>query len=173
QNLGKGDITLSGDVTNNGTINFNSNGTPCGSVTKDILIRSSDNATQRTWSTTGTGTFSMTDVDVSYQKVPGGLNLPLQIIANSSSNGGHNNGWTFTNNCSGPYTWIGGVNQSWALPNNWSPIRTTAADGSTSDILIFDGSVTPSPIVTNVPAQTNAAIRLQNGVFGVTLNAVF
>src|SRR5207249_12020710 len=123
------------------------------------------------WSTTGTGTFSMTDVDVSYQKVPGGLSLPLQIIANSSTDSGHNNGWTFTNTCNGPYTWIGGVNQSWILPNNWSPVRTTAADVSTTDVLIFDGNVTPAPTVTNVPTQTNAAIRLQNAVFGVTLNA--
>jgi hypothetical protein len=83
RNLGKGDLTLTGDVSNSGTINFNGNGAACEEVaTNDIQIRS-DNTTQRTW--TGTGTFSFTDVDVDYQKVPGGLTLPLQILVNSGT----------------------------------------------------------------------------------------
>src|SRR4030095_3108136 len=53
---------------------------------------------------------------------------------------------------------------------NWSPIRSTANDGSTSDVLIFDGSVTPVAVVEDVQTQTNAALWLQNGVL-VTLQA--
>jgi CSLREA domain-containing protein len=172
QNLGKGDVKLAGNVANSGSIIFNANGNGCPDA-DDILIRSSDisgvvGTTQRTWS--GTGTFSMTDVDVDYQKVPGGLTLPLQIIANDSTDGTHNSGWIFTNTCNGPYTWIGGPNQSWIVPANWSPVRPTAANPTTTDVLIFDGAVTPSPTISNVPTQTNAAIKLKNGVF-VTLNA--
>src|SRR5947207_10342354 len=40
QNFGTGDLTLSGDVSNAGTINFNGNGVTC-AQTDDILIRSS------------------------------------------------------------------------------------------------------------------------------------
>ncbi|MDT4967194.1 MAG: hypothetical protein QOJ64_1931, partial [Acidobacteriota bacterium] len=168
-NLGTGDLTLSGDVSNSGTINFNANGTTCGQ-TDDILIRSSSTGTQRTWS--GAGTFSLTDVDVQDQKVPGGLTPPLQIIANSSTNSGNNTGWTFTNDAactSGTYTWVGGLNADWQDPTSWSPVRPTAASASTSDTLIFNGSVTPSPIISNVPSQSVAKISLINTI-DVTLN---
>ena len=160
---GFGTLTLWGDVNNSGTIDFNSHGTSCPD-NDDILIRSFPATTQRTWK--GNGTFSMTDVDVQYQKVPGLAQLPLQILVNSGTD--HpttNNGWLFTNTCSGPYTWIGGPNQDWTIATNWSPVRGTPA---TSDILIFDGNVTPSPIVTNVPNETDAQLLLTNGV-SVTL----
>jgi CSLREA domain-containing protein len=175
QNLGKGDVQLAGNVANNGgSIIFNSNGTPCGDAI-DILIRSSDTSgvvgtTQRTW--TGTGTFSMTDVDVRDQIAGSGLPpVPSLIIVNSGHDSGNNIRWTFSGTCDGPYTWIGGANQSWIVPTNWSPVRATAANPTTSDVLIFNGNFTPAPTVTNVPSQTNAAVRLQNAVFGVTLNA--
>ena len=169
RNLGTGDVTLSSGVLNAGQIVFNANGTPCGE-NDDIQIRSSVNGTQRTWS--GTGTFSMTDVDVQDQKVPGGLSRPLQIIVNSGTGAAANNtGWTFTNTCTGPFTWIGGANQDWQAPTNWSPIRATAATTTTTDVLIFDGNVTPGPTLTNVPTQENAAMRLTNGVNAVTLKA--
>ena len=48
RNFGKGDLTLSGDVSNAGTINFNASGTACGD-TDDIAITSS-NSSPRTWS---------------------------------------------------------------------------------------------------------------------------
>jgi CSLREA domain-containing protein len=166
RNLGKGDLTLTGNVANAGQIIFNANGTPCGD-SDDVLIRSSVPGTQRTWS--GAGTFSMTDVDVQDQKVPGLLALPLQIIVNDGTGAAANNtGWNFTSSCTGPYTWIGGANQDWQVPTNWSPVRAPA----TNDVLIFDGNVTPSPIVTNVPSQTIAALRLTNGVHGVKLSAL-
>jgi hypothetical protein len=84
----------------------------------------------------------MTDVDVRDQSVPGGATLPLQILVNSGTNSLNNTGWTFNLTCAGPYTWIGGTGQRWADDVNWSPIRPDASSLSTSDVLIFDGSVT-------------------------------
>ena len=158
---------------NGGSIIFNSNGTSCND-TADILIRSSNTSgvvgtTQRTW--TGTGTFSMTDVDVRNQVAGSGITPVPPIILYSGVNSGNNPRWTFNNTCIGPYTWIGGPNQSWVVSTNWSPVRPTAAALSTTDVLIFDGAVTPSPIVNNVPTQTNLAMRLTNNVAPVTLNA--
>src|SRR5258706_6533737 len=69
------------------------------------------------------------------------------------------------------YTWtptLGGTD--WQLPTNWSPVRPSAAAATTTDILIFDGNTTPSPIVTNVPTQTIATLGLVNNI-AVTLNA--
>ena len=168
QNLGKGDVTLSGNVSNSGTINFNSNGTPCGGA-DDIVIASSTGGSQRTWS--GTGTFSMTDVTVSDQR-SGTPNPPVVILVNDGTNAGNNVGWVFVNQCTaGTYTWIGGtvgLNTNWTVSTNWSPTRVSPA---ATDILFFDGNSTPAPTVTNVPTETNAALRLINNVNGVTLNA--
>ena len=54
-------ITLAGDLSNAGTIDFNSSGGGCADPDV-ILLRSSDNATLRAWS--GAGTFLMNDLDV-------------------------------------------------------------------------------------------------------------
>jgi len=166
RNRGRGDETLSCGVLNEGTIEFNSKGIPCGDD-DEIQIRSSVPGLQRTWE--GTGTFSMVDVDVQDQRVPGGVTPPLQILVSSGTNSGNNTGWTFplVATCTGPYTWIGGVGQRWADSVNWSPVRGTP---TTSDVLIFDGGVTPAPVVEDVPTETDSALRLTNNV-DVTLHA--
>ncbi|MFS8086982.1 MAG: beta strand repeat-containing protein, partial [Acidobacteriota bacterium] len=165
QNLGKGDVTLTGNVANSGIINLNANGTSCGDA-DDILIRSVPGGTQRTWS--GTGTFSMTDVDVQDQRTPVAP-PPATIFVTSGTNTGNNTGWVFLASCtSGSYVWTGTVSTDWQVPANWSPTRTVPA---TADVLVFDGNATPSPTVTNVPTQTLAALRLVNSINGVTLNA--
>ena len=64
QNLSTGNLTLSGDVSNSGTITLNSNGAACGDA-DSIQIRSSASPTQRLWS--GSGTFDLVDVDVQDQ----------------------------------------------------------------------------------------------------------
>jgi CSLREA domain-containing protein len=67
------------------------------------------------------------------------------------------------------YTWMPTLGSTdWQLPTNWSPSPRVPA---TSDILIFDGNVTPSPIVTNVPTQSIATLSLVNSNIAVTLNA--
>src|SRR2546423_869821 len=91
RNIGTGDLILSSGVSNTGTISFNGGGTSCGD-TDTIVIRSSVNGTQRTWS--GTGTFSMIDVDVKDQKVPA-IPPPAFILVNSGTDSTNNNGWIF------------------------------------------------------------------------------
>jgi len=90
RNLGTGDLTLGGNVTNNGTVSFNGGGVSCGDA-DSILIRSSVGATQRTWS--GTGVFDFTDVDLQDQAAA------LALIAVSSTDSGNNTGWTFQSSC--------------------------------------------------------------------------
>jgi uncharacterized repeat protein (TIGR01451 family)/CSLREA domain-containing protein len=68
------------------------------------------------------------------------------------------------------YTWVGGtpgLPTDWQIPTNWSPIRLVPAS---DDVLIFNGGLTPSPTVTNVPTQQIAALRLTNGVNQVSLS---
>ena len=160
------DVTLFCNVSNQGTIEFNANGSGCGQ-NDDILVRSNILGTQRTWA--GPGTFSMTDVNVRDQKVPGGATLPLEILVHSGTDANNNTGWIFVNDCDA-YTWVGAFGQDWANPYNWSPIRYTANNPFTSDVLIFDGNITPSPLV-NSTTQTNASIQLKNGV-ALTLDPV-
>lgn len=88
-NVSTGDLTLSGDVANEGTIVFNSGGG--GSSVDGILIRSSSGSTQRNWQ--GAGTFSMTDVDVQDQTVVGGT--PALISVSSGTDSGNNINWFF------------------------------------------------------------------------------
>jgi len=150
QNTGTGDLTLSGNLANSGTITFNANGAACGG-NDDILIRSSVNGAQRTWS--GTGAFQMTDVDVKDQSGT------AVITVLSGTNGGNNGAnWVFVSTCaSNTYTWAPTIGTDWTNPANWTPTRTTP---NASDVLIF-GSGTPSPIVTNVAgavAGTNETI---------------
>ncbi|HET8677934.1 MAG TPA: hypothetical protein VFO63_19190, partial [Blastocatellia bacterium] len=93
QNRGTGDLTLSGNISNSGFINFNGGGIAnCGDA-DSILIRSSVDGTQRTWS--GDGSFSMTDVDVKDQNA---ANPPV-IIALNSTDSGNNANWTFDPGC--------------------------------------------------------------------------
>ncbi|MFH1021960.1 MAG: choice-of-anchor Q domain-containing protein [Planctomycetota bacterium] len=95
QNLSVGDVAIgAGGVTNNGVIAFNGGGAGCGA--DDIVITSTSSPTQRTW--TGTGTFSMRDVNVTDQVASG-----VAITAvHSTGTGQNNSGWTFTGTCDGP-----------------------------------------------------------------------
>jgi hypothetical protein len=159
QNQGTGDLTLSGDVSNSGTISFDGNGNTCGQP-DDILIRSSVNGTQRAWN--GVGTFSMTDVDVKDQAGTAAI-----VVRNGTDSGNNSANWVFFAGCTGaPYTWNGTTLQDWNVGTNWTPTRVAPDPG---DILTFNGTTTPAPIVNNVPTQTIAALRLINGV-NVTLN---
>jgi hypothetical protein len=158
QNLGTGDLTLSGNVSNSGTITFNANGTTCGDA-DSILIRSSVNGTQRAWS--GTGAFNMTDVDVKDQA--GTAPITVRSGTNSGNNGLN---WLFINACTGgSYTWNGTTLQDWNVGTNWTPTRVAPDPG---DVLTFNGLATPAPTISNVPTQTIAIMRLINGA-AVTL----
>ena len=157
KNFGTGDLSVgAGGVSNAGRINYDGSGAGCGGLDA-ILIRSSDNATQRSWS--GTGSFSMTDVDVSRQ---GGTAIILVRSGTDSLNNGVN--WVFIASCAGggnTYTWNGTTSTDYQTPANWTPARAPNA----SDTLIFDGSTTPGPTVTNVPTETIASLQVTNGAF--------
>ena len=85
-NIGTGDITLSGGVSNSGIVTIKSNNDTTCSGTDDIVIATSDGATQRTW--TNTGTMDIYNVSASYQT--GSI-----TVYNSTNTS--NNGWTFSN----------------------------------------------------------------------------
>jgi len=61
------------------------------------------------------------------------------------------------------YTWNKTTSNSWAVSTNWNPTRTTPA---TNDILVFDGGLTPTAVVTNLPttAQTIGRLRFIGNV---------
>ncbi len=84
-------VTLAGDVSNSGTISFDA-------ATSDLIqIRSSVNGTQRNWQ--GSGTFSMTDVDVKDQTAIGGT--PANIVVSSGTDSSNNINWMFGSNSIG------------------------------------------------------------------------
>jgi hypothetical protein len=58
------------------------------------------------------------------------------------------------------YTW-NVASGDWGTPASWTPARNTPAN---NDILVFNGSVTASPLATNVPKQTIGKLRLINNV---------
>jgi hypothetical protein len=92
-NTSTGDLTLGGSFANAGTATFQGNGTSCGDA-DDITIASTA-AAQRSW--TGSGTFDVNDVSVSYQAGS------ASISAFSSTDGGNNGAnWSIYSGCSAP-----------------------------------------------------------------------
>jgi hypothetical protein len=162
KNLGTGDLTLSGNVSNGGTMTLNGSGTPCGDADA-ILIRSSVNGTQRSWS--GAGTFSVTDVDVKDQA--GTAIITVSSGTNSGNNGAN---WFFVAGCTtgATYTWGGPTSGTadWNIATNWTPSRTVPAS---NDVLIINTGF--SPTITNVPTQTIAVLRVI-GNTAATLKAI-
>ncbi|MFL6255325.1 MAG: beta strand repeat-containing protein, partial [Pyrinomonadaceae bacterium] len=78
QSIGTGDLTLGGDVSNDGTIHLDGGSAACGDA-DTILLRSSAAGAQRAW--TGSGTFSLSDVDVSDQ----GGTAPIAVRSGTNS----------------------------------------------------------------------------------------
>jgi hypothetical protein len=167
RNLGSGDLTVgSGGVANAGTINFDGSGGGCGNADA-ILIRSSSAGVQRSWS--GIGTFSVSDVNVQDQ-----AGTAIITVFSGTNNGNNGSNWVFVNGCTGAggqtYVWVGPTlgNDSWTLPANWKLANSSPAvprAASPTDVLIFDGSSTPTPTVSAIPTQTIAALRVINGAF--------
>ncbi|HEX8187619.1 MAG TPA: carboxypeptidase regulatory-like domain-containing protein [Pyrinomonadaceae bacterium] len=88
RNVGTGDLTLGGDVSNDGALTLDGGGAACGDA-DSILLRSSAAGVQRAWS--GAGTFSLSDVDVRDQA--GTAPVAVRSGTNSGNNGAN---WTFT-----------------------------------------------------------------------------
>lgn len=89
QNLGTGDLTLGGNLTNNGLVNLDGEGIE--ETNEDpIKIRSAQKDTQRTWS--GNGKFTLKDVDIKDQIVG---TPPGSIFVSSGTDSGNNKGFVF------------------------------------------------------------------------------
>ncbi len=83
----------SGGVTNAGTITFNGlGGASAGGDSDVIQIRSSTSGTQRTWTSSGSPTFTMTDVDVKDQTTSP---TTFKITVLSGTNSGNTTRWLF------------------------------------------------------------------------------
>ncbi|HKP36459.1 MAG TPA: choice-of-anchor D domain-containing protein, partial [Pyrinomonadaceae bacterium] len=158
-----GTITMSGTMSNSGTVQINSGGTPCGDPDNISIVSDSG---QRAWN--GAGSFQLGDVSVASQA--GTAIISVQDGTNAGSNGLN---WFFVGCNSNVYAWIGGTPgfpTDWTVGTNWSPTRVpdTVTFG---DVLIFDRNITGGdPTITNVPTEQNAAIRLLNNI-QVTLQA--
>jgi autotransporter-associated beta strand protein len=155
RNLGTGDLIIgTGGVANAGAVNYNANGIACGD-TDDILIRSTSSGVARSWS--GAGTYSFTDVDVKDQSAT------PPITVRNGTDSGNNTGWVFISACATAgqtYTWTPVIGDTdWQNPLNWTPNRVTP---SPDDVIVFNGTNTSSPTVTNVPTQTIGALQLTN-----------
>lgn len=166
KNFGTGDLFVgAGGVSNTGTINYDGSGAGCGDA--DSIAISSTDGTQRTWS--GTGNFLFSDVDVKDQ---GGTRVITVFSGTNSGNNGAN--WVFIGGCTGSggqtYVWVGPTtDDSWTTPANWQATNsaTPGRVPASNDVLIFNGTTTPSPTVSNVSAtdETIAALRIINNAF--------
>ncbi len=128
-------VTLSSTVANTGTITFDA---PTGDL---IQIRSSVGGTQRNWQ--GTGTFSMTDVDVQDQTALGGT--PANIVVSSGTNTGNNINWLFGTKS------IGGTVYT-------DDDEATTLNNKAIKIIVYDGS-----LQTTYVTSTNGA-----GAYSIT-----
>ncbi|MFH1022275.1 MAG: LamG-like jellyroll fold domain-containing protein [Planctomycetota bacterium] len=156
-NLSTGDVTVgAGGVNNYGAITLNSNGAACND-TKDILIRSSSSPTQRAW--TGSGNFTMTDLDVQDQAGT----ASIAVYSGTSSNNGSN--WTISGSCLVSKTWGGGANNpitdpNWNVAGNWTGNAVPGA----ADVAVFDAT---STVNCALDAVVNVAgIDIQAGYTG-------
>ncbi|HYX29113.1 MAG TPA: Calx-beta domain-containing protein, partial [Pyrinomonadaceae bacterium] len=156
RDVGSGNVTLSGGVSNAGTININSGTDVCGE-TQSITIGSSGG--QQAWS--GIGTFVVKDVHVANQ---GGT--ALIHVENGVSDGGNGVNWIFTPaTCTGStlYTWnppAPGSDSNYTTAINWTPTRTSP---NQDDVLVVDGAVTLTTHLDNIPTETIGRFRFING----------
>ncbi len=85
-------IKFGSTITNNGTLILNGGGTSCGDFDY-VLLRSTADGTQRSWS--GSGTFNIQDADLKDMGATSGT-----VTVRSGTNSGNNGGsWTFNSNC--------------------------------------------------------------------------
>src|SRR6185503_17908979 len=119
----------------------------------------------------------MTDVTVSNQ----GGTVPITVNSGTDAGGNFIN-WIFINNCTAAsgkiYTWVGptGPDDSWQTASNWCLAGSATCTGNpasyrstqaSTDVLVFDGTTTPTPSVSQVSAsdETITALRVINGAF--------
>jgi len=153
RNHSVGDITVGpGGVSSSGTVSLHGGGGAGGS--DEILIRSSEDGTQRSW--TGTG-YDIVDTDVKDQ---GGTAV---ITAYHSTNTGTNNGANWTFNGSDPLdpnVWEGDTDSYWSTGANWSK----NAVPNSGQVAVFNSS---SSVNCTIDAVADVAgIDIQSGYTG-------
>ena len=153
RDFGSGDLTLGGNLINNGTFNFNGGGTNCGdpNVSDQILIRSSSAGTTRAWS--GGGAFSVVDVDVQDQDasaIVGGITaFGSSVISNSP-------GWSLNSGC--PIAVTTQPNNVSACPG--SPASFTVAVSGTGPTFLWRKNGTPLSDGGNISGATSATLTI-------------
>ncbi len=135
--LGMGSLTLSGGVTNHGTMMMRGGTAVCGDIM--IPIRSSLTGTQRNWG--GNGTFSMSDLDVRDQA--GTAPIAVTGGVNTGNNGAN---WTFTP-CATPTP----TATPTSTPTNTPTATPTATPTNTPTATPTN---TPTATPTNTPTAT-------------------
>lgn len=89
-----GTITLAGNLTNDGNINFDGGGSGCPQA-DSILIRSAAAGTQRAWS--GAGAYRLVDIDLRDQKSVTGT-----LVVYNGTDSGNNTNFAFNGGCLAP-----------------------------------------------------------------------
>lgn len=173
ENVGGGLVTITVTRTagtgNAGTVNYaTSNGTATGGAT---CTGATDYITALGLLSFAAGETSKTfDITICNDAVFEGsetVNLTLSTPTGSILGTPNTAVLTIADDESPLYTWTGTANSDWQVPLNWTPTRLVPA---ANDVMVINGTTTPAPIITNVPTQTIAALRLINGA-AATLNA--
>lgn len=89
-----GSLALAGNLTNDGSINFDGNGSGCPQADA-IVIRSSVAGTQREWS--GAGTYRLVDIDLKDQN-----STTTMLTVYSGTDSGNNTNFVFNGGCLAP-----------------------------------------------------------------------
>ncbi|HMT09080.1 MAG TPA: hypothetical protein PKA82_13830, partial [Pyrinomonadaceae bacterium] len=157
RNNGLGDITLGGNVSNAGMIDIDGITISC-NESDLVLIRSTVNGTQRSWS--GTGTFFVQDADVQDQS---GTAAITSFAGTNTGNNGAN--WTFNSACS-EFTWDGGgATNNWSDAANWQrnvvPINT---------LVVYFNATSSKNAVIDSSLQVNG-LRILSGYSGTISHA--
>ncbi|MBL8024923.1 MAG: hypothetical protein JNL74_00850, partial [Fibrobacteres bacterium] len=158
-NNGTGYDSLGGNVNNSGTVNLGRSGNSC--LDGQYIVIRSTNTTQRLWS--GSGTFNVADVDVSY--------MTGSITAVNSFNSG-NNGWTLLTPCvdGNRHYWYASTAGNWNIATNWTPPYIPAA----TDTVIFSSlkavacSITTNTTIGDIRMNAGYNIHLSKRI-GTTL----
>jgi len=136
RDVGTGDLTLAGNVSNLGTIQMNGGTAACGEA-DSILIRSTVGATQRAWS--GGSTFDLQDVNV--QDQAGSATI---FVLSGTDNGNNGANWNFLSGCVAPTP----------TPTPATTDTPTPTPSDTPTNTPTDTPVPPTDTPTNTPTPT-------------------
>ncbi len=141
RDVGTGDLTLAGGVSNAGTILMNGGTTACGEA-DSILIRSTVGGTQRSWS--GGSTFDLQDVDV--QDQAGSATI---FVLSGTDNGNNGANWNFVAGCVAPT-----ATPTSSATDTPTPTPTDTPSDTPTNTPTDTPTNTPTDTPTNTPTDT-------------------